>query len=381
MQGSVRQRARGVWEVRVYRGRQSETGRKLYVSRTVHGSKRDAQALARTLVEEMEEERSSKQEEDRWSLTFGDWLDEWWIQKEKTLSPSSVSPWRSAIRKYLQPRLGERVLSELRVRHLEDLYRQLLDEGLSPSRVQKIHTVASVALNDAVRRELIAASPANQARAPKGQRVELDPPTPDEVARLLEAAEVEDFALFVFLAVAANTGARRGELCALRWCDVDLGGSFVTLAHAVAKGGGEGAVVRQTKTGAVSSVAVSERVLEILGKYRSECEALIADLDMPFNNRRFVWGQNPEGTRPIYPDTVTARFRRLRSRHGLDHIQLRQFRHYAATQLLSAGVDVRTVAGRLGHSRPATTLDRYAAFLPARDREAAELLEAIHHAE
>lgn len=380
MQGSVRQKARGVWEVRIYRGRDPETGRKVYVSRTVRGSKRDAQALARRLVEEFEEERSSEQEVLERVQTFGDWLDEWWAQKEKTLSPSSVSPWRSAIRKYLQPHLGEVVLSELRVRHLENLYRQLVDEGLSPARVQKIHTVASVALNDAVRRELIAVSPANQARAPKGHRVEPNPPTPDEVARLLEAAEAEDFELFVFLAVAANTGARRGELCALRWCDVNFEGGFVTLAYAVAKGGGDGAVVRQTKTGEVSRVAVSERVLEILEKHRSKCAALVADLENPFNDRRFVWAQDPEGTRPIYPDTISLRFRRLRGRHGLKHVQLRQLRHYAATQLLSAGVDVRTVAGRLGHSRPATTLDRYAAFLPARDREAAELLEAIHQA-
>ena len=87
-----------------------------------------------------------------------------------------------------------------------------------------------------------------------------------------------------------------------------------------------------------------------------------------------MWGKDPEGTRPIYPDTISVRFRQLSSRHGLEHVQLRQLRHYA---LLSAGIDVRTVAGRLGHSRPTTTLDRYAAFLPARDREAAELLEAI----
>ena len=381
MQGSVRQRARGVWEVRVYKGRHPATGTKLYVSRTVRGAKRDAQAVARTLVEEIEADRPSEADDPEWSITFGEWLDQWWVQKEKTLSPSSVSPWRSAIRKYLQPLLGHQLLSELRVRHLEAVYRQLVDGGLSPARVQKIHTVASVALNDAVRRELIAASPANQARAPKGRRVEPNPPTPDEVARLLAAAEADDPELFVFLTVAANTGARRGELCALRWCDIDFAGSFVTLANAVAKGGGDGAVVRQTKTGAVSRVAVSTRVLEILSRHRSQRVALMTELGARHDDRHFVWSQGIDGNRPVYPDTISVRFRRLSRRHGLEHVQLRQFRHYAATQLLSAGVDVRTVAGRLGHSRPATTLDRYAAFLPARDREAAELLETIHRSE
>ena len=114
--------------MRVYKGRHPATGTKLYVSRTVRGAKGEAQAVARTLVEEIEADRPSEADDPEWSITFGEWLDQWWVQKEKTLSPSSVSPWRSAIRKYLQPLLGNQVLSELRVRHLEAVYRQLVDE-------------------------------------------------------------------------------------------------------------------------------------------------------------------------------------------------------------------------------------------------------------
>ena len=71
---------------------------------------------------------------------------------------------------------------------------------------------------------------------------------------------------------------------------------------------------------------------------------------------------------------MTAAFAKVRKRVGLEHVQLRHLRHYTATQLLSAGVDVRTVAGRLRHARPAMTLDRYAAWVPERDREAADVL-------
>ena len=365
--------------MRVYRGRHPETGKKIYVSRTVRGTKRDAQAVARELVEKAENEESSEASGvGDPQVTFGGWLDGWWATKEKSLSPSSVSPWRSAIRKYLQPCLGEHALVDLRVGHLEEFYRRLVDDGLSPARVQKIHTVASVALNDAVRRELITVSPAMQARAPKGQRVEPDPPTPDEVHRLLDAAEADDPALFAFLLLAANTGARRGELCALRWCDVNFDGGYVTLAHAVAKGGGAGAVVRQTKTGTATRLAVSSRVLEVLDLRKGERRELLESIGAAFSERSFVWSQDPEGSRPVYPDSISARFRRLRESEGLDHVQLRQLRHFVATQLLAAGVDIRTVAGRLGHSRPATTLDRYAAFLPVLDREAAEILDRVH---
>lgn len=74
---------------------------------------------------------------------------------------------------------------------------------------------------------------------------------------------------------------------------------------------------------------------------------------------------------------MSARFRRVRDEAGLPHVQLRHLRHFAATQLLSAGVDVRTVAGRLRHARPAMTLDRYAAWVPAQDRQAADILDGL----
>ena len=378
MQGSVRQRERGVWEVRVYKGKNPTTGKKRYISRTVRGTKRDAQLVARDLVHAAEHARADEANAVAVPVTFGEWLDKWWVEKKTTLSPSSVSPWRSAIQMYLKPNLGERMLGDLRVGDLEALYRRLVDNGLSPARVQKIHTVASVALKDAVRHEFIKVSPAVHARAPRGQRTEPDPPSPQEVQRLLAAAESADPALFAFLVVAANTGARRGELCALRWVDVNVDGGHVTIAQAVVKGGGDGAVVRQTKTGAATKLAVTDRVLEVLEARRCERRDEMENVGLDFDERSFIWAQDPEGTRPIYPDSISARFRRLRESEGLEHVQLRQLRHFVATQLLGAGVDIRTVAGRLGHSRPATTLDRYAAFLPVLDREAAEILDRVH---
>jgi integrase len=311
-------------------------------------------------------------------LTFGGWLDEWWVAKRTALSPSSVAPWRSAIELHLKPSLGELPLGELRLHDLEDVYQRLVDGGLSPGRVQKVHTVASVALNAAVRRGLIAASPAALAKPPGGRRSEPDPPTPQEVAQLLTAAHAADPDLYEFLVVAANTGARRGEICALRWSDLDVGNRVLTIARAVVKGGGDGVVVRQTKTGAVGRIAVSQQVVDVLRQRQERLASALGGANVERPADGFIWSQDPEGSRPIYPDTISVRFRALRERAGLDHVELRQFRHYTATQLLAAGIDVRTVAGRLRHARPAMTLDRYAAWVPARDREAADLLEGIN---
>ena len=136
-------------------------------------------------------------------------------------------------------------------------------------------------------------------------------------------------------------------------------------------------MVRQTKTGSAARIAISAEVSQLLrALYKSRCEdARHAGGQLP--TTAHVWSQDVFGSRPVYPDTISAAFRKVRKAAGLDHVELRTFRHYTATQLLAAGVDVRTVAGRLRHARPAMTLDRYAAWVPARDREAAEVLGSL----
>jgi len=364
-----------VWEVRVYLGRAAISGKKRYRSRTVRGTRRDAERVCRDLVVVAESEAAAEVSEEPSSeiRSVSSWLDEWWAVKKTTISPTTASSWRSSVEVYLKPEIGQMGLHEVRGHHLESLYRRLIESGLSAARVQKVHTVASVAFKAAVRRELILVSPAASARAPSLGRREPTAPTLEEVAIILRAAK-GDTELYSFLIVAANTGARRGEVCALRWCDVDLDARVVTVSRSVVKGAGGGAAIRQTKTGIVGQTAISEQVADVLGELREVRKQAASSVGVRLAKTAFVWSQDVGGARPVYPDTMTARFARVRDEVGLGHVQLRHLRHFAATQLLSAGVDVRTVAGRLRHARPATTLNRYAAWVPARDREAADVL-------
>jgi integrase len=360
-----------VYEIRLYLGRDAATGKKQYRSHTVRGTQREADQMCRVLVAEAEAaaEAAASVEGPAGSETVGDWLDMWWEAKKPSLSPTTVSSWKSSIELYLKPRLGSMDLCDVRAHHLEAMYRDLVDGGLSPARVQKVHTVASVAFRAAVRRELIAASPAADARPPAVGRQEPVAPTLEE-ARAILAAVADDPEMRAFLLTAANTGARLGEVCALRWCDVDLEARVATLARAVAKGAGTGAVVRQTKTAATGRIAISDQVVSALQELRALRRADAASLGLALASDAFIWSQDPAGERPIYPDTISARFAKVRDGLGLGHVQLRHLRHFAATQLLVAGVDVRTVAGRLRHARPAMTLDRYARERSGRGRRA-----------
>jgi integrase len=93
----------------------------------------------------------------------------------------------------------------------------------------------------------------------------------------------------------------------------------------------------------------------------------------------FVFSHDPDGSEPWRPDSTSRAFRVLRHEVGLDHVRLHDLRHFVATRLLAAGIDVRTVSGRLGHSLTSTTLNVYAAFLPDADQRAAEVIGRLAH--
>lgn len=91
----------------------------------------------------------------------------------------------------------------------------------------------------------------------------------------------------------------------------------------------------------------------------------------------FVFSPCIEGTSPFRPDNVTSFFTRVRETVGASHVRLHDLRHFTATQLIGAGVDVRTVAGRLGHSDPSVTLRVYSHVLEERDRAAAAIMGEV----
>ena len=90
--------------------------------------------------------------------------------------------------------------------------------------------------------------------------------------------------------------------------------------------------------------------------------------------KAFVFADHERGLKPWRPDRVTHAFRRLCAELELSGIRFHDLRHFAATNLLSAGIDVRTVSGRLGHANAATTLGTSAHFVGASDRNAADVL-------
>ena len=244
---------------------------------------------------------------------------------------------------------------------------------MSPGSVRRVHAILSAALNYGVSWGWIERNPADYAHPPKLTRRRAAPPSPEQVARLLNAAAATDDELAVFLWLAVTTGARRGELVALRWSDLDLERGVLRLASNYVVRSGQ-RQLKGTKTGEERLLSLDAATVGVLTDLHAARAAALARVALRLPSDAFVLTPDPSGARPWHPDHFTHAYRALADELGIVE-PLKNLRHFNATQLLAAGVDLRTTAGRLGHSDGgATTLRVYASWTRPADQRAVELL-------
>ena len=240
---------------------------------------------------------------------------------------------------------------------------------LSSTTIRHIHFVLRGAYERGVRWQWVSINPVEFASPPAAKPPDPRPPRADEAARILdEAWRDPDWGTLVWLTM--TTGLRRGELCALRWSHIDLPNGTVTVRRSISQDG-----VRRdekdTKTHQQRRITLDPDDRRgsdgALGPVPRPCRPAGA----PLHRDAFVFSLAPDGSTHLVPMSVSQRYGRLAARLGLD-THLHSLRHYSATELIAAGVDIRTVAGRLGHSGGGvTTLRVYAAWLAEADQRAA----------
>jgi integrase len=235
-----------------------------------------------------------------------------------------------------------------------------------------IHSVISSALDLAVRYEWAERNVARNARPPHPRKREPDPPSPEQAARLLNLVCAEDEEFGLYLWTAFTTGARRGEVCALRENRFDFTRQQVRVcANYIVKQGNR--IEKAPKAGEGRVLSVDLLTCELLRErfQRRRGEARTLGVGVPED--AFAFSPDPAGRTPWNPDTMTHRYRRYARRVGITS-SLKELRHYSATQLLAAGTDLKTVAGRLGHAQGSTTLKFYAQFTSPADQHAAAVI-------
>lgn len=236
MKGSMRQRGPS-WELRVYLGADPVSGKQRYVTKTVRSGKREAQRLLNEMVVEAERGLSA-----RTTATVGELLDRWLELARVDFSPKTTREVSGYIERNLRPALGGVRLTKLTARSLDRYYQQLREGGgrngrpLAPGTIRRIHGIVRRALAQGVKWGWLGVNPAASASPPRVPAPEINPPTPDELVRLQAAITAEDPELGVFVRLSAMTGARRSEMLALRWLDIDLVLAVATISRGIVMG-------------------------------------------------------------------------------------------------------------------------------------------------
>ena len=388
----------GSLRVKVYAGTDPVSGRRNDLTETIPPgptAQRDAQKALTRLLSQLDEQRNP-----RTRATVNQLMDRYLelINIEET----TRGKYEAYVRNHIRPLLGDLPVARLGGEMLDSFYAQLrtcrahcrgrryiehrmpgehecnercrphVCRPLADSSIRQIHGILGGACKRAVRWRWVGVNPMEQVEAPAAGRPNPQPPTPEQAARIATEAWTDpDWGLLVWLAM--TTGARRGELCALAWDRVDFATGVLTIRSSIAQRGAE-TWEKHTKTHQQRRITLDDGTLYLLRAYRHRCadQADTLGVELPAEAR--IFSLSPDGSTWLKPESVGQRYARMCARLGWD-MNIHQLRHYSATELIAAGVDVRTVAGRLGHGGGgSTTLRVYSAWVSEADQRAAGML-------
>ena len=345
MAGSIRQRKdRGsdTWELRVFIGR-DDRGRPRQRSILFRGGKRAAEReLARLVTEQESSPAAIPQEEARaWgsSTTINEAIEGWKENGWADLSPKTVRGYEEIWERYVRKTIGAKRIAGLNAFEIERYFRNLKDQGAGRDTVRRVRVVIGRACRLAAKWSGgTLTNPVADTELPSWPMSEQpDPVRAPEVAEvqgLIRAAADFDERFGAFVHLAAATGMRRGEACAIRWTDIDWTDSTIRVDKSIVAAKG-GAIVKDPKTKAsIRTVSVGNGTLAILEDLRSSQVQLAEVCEVPFAEDGFVFSTEPGGGLPPHPEAMSHTFIKVRRRAGIAaDVHLHSLRHFQATIL------------------------------------------------
>lgn len=285
-----------------------------------------------------------------------------WMKKyaEPRLKESTISSYAMHLRVHWIPALGAIQLQRITTAMIEDRISELLASGLSGKTVNNAIVPLRLMLKHAVKWHYLAVSPAEPVERVRVEREEMKAMSPEQVKRLLAAAEPDSWLL---LTTAIFTGLRRGELLALQWGDLDLEQARITVQRSLWKGKFIGP---KTKN-AIRRVDLAPQLVRAFreAKPPGPIDAIRGQLVFSSQN----------GT-PIDPDNlVYRRFKPALRRAELPDFRFHDLRHTYASLMIAAGEHPKAIQQALGHASITTTLDQYGHLLPGAFAHSGERVE------
>ena len=306
--------------------------------------------------------------------TVAEYLDQWLAEYATRKAAPTLELYRE-LAGHVKRAIGTVQLTKLTTLQLQRVYNSLLDsrgkkgKGLAVKTVRHVHGLVHIALKTAVKWGLLKINPAQACDLPPVPLRESPAMDQHGTTKFMEACA--GHWLRDLFATAFSTGARRGELLALTWPDIDLDTSIVTIRKSLEQTR-HGLRVKETKSRKIRRLNLPETSLQLLRRLKdrqAEARRMFgaeyrADLDLVFCH--------PDGNY-IRPDVVTKAARRIAKKAGIAGVSLHTIRHSHGSQLLSLGVPLPTVSKRLGHANVHVTATVYSHALPEDEIAAAQI--------
>lgn len=251
---------------------------------------------------------------------------------------------------------------------------------LSPNTVKKHHAVLKAMFNDVYKLGMISTNVMERVTPPKEIPHKADYYTKSDIDLMLESLMKESLQFITIVLLTATTGARRGEIAAFRWNDIDFDKQTIIIRRAVTLVNGR-RVLKKPKTTSrliqlpnmvidlLRQLLLEEKTKKLaLGDSWQGEDGSIED-NYIFTNQFGFW---------YYPDSYYKMWTKFLERNNLKVITFHELRHTAASILIFGKLDIKSITKILGHSKSTTTLDIYGHIFQSADEEAASIMGEIY---
>jgi len=281
--------------------------------------------------------------------------------------------------------LGDMPIKDITYRDIEDFEQDLLEEGLSSSTRSHIHVFLKQVLEKARRSGDLVANPFDLVDAPRRERKPINALDMEGIKKLnKKLSEYEESPFKLAVRIALMTGMRQGEICALRWRDVDEKRREIHVTHSLKRVSGRYKLGSPKTENSIRTIPYGNELAKALETRRKAAKAECAELDAKLPDDAYVIGSPIDGR--FYSPQVLGKnwhtFSRICGLKGTQNqgVRFHDLRHTFATHAIASGQDVKTVSAILGHANAAMTLNIYSDALADSKRTSMDMLDSVFSA-
>lgn len=357
------------WEARFTEGFDPGTGKQIQRTITGKTQKEVAQKLkeATLAIDSGTHQAPCK-------MTVSEWLDIWLAEYLGHVKPLTEHNYAKEVKKHIKPNLGAIRLDALNAHAIQMFINKLRRSGLAPKTVENIHGILHSALEQAVAVGYLRVNPSKGCKLPKVKKPEINPLEPDEIKRMLQEAQKDDYCnVFV---TAMFTGMRQGELLGLAWECIDFETGIITIKQQLQCKNGT-YFLETPKNGKGRTILPAPLVMNALKAEQEKQMANKENAGACWNNPMNLVFTDARG-KHLVRRTVVKHFKAVAHRAGIDDAHFHDLRHSFAVTSLYAGDDIKTVQANLGHATAQFTLDVYGHVTQKMRRDSANRMQNFY---